>query len=397
MFENILENNEITDWLFAGGIILSLVIIVMIINKLFKSLYLKIYKLKGSRIKAIQYRDYQILSAEYNVKLIISSIKVLRVLLILLIVYLCLPFVFRFLPWTKHIADNLIQLTLTPVKSVIESVINYLPNLFFIAVILVIVRFLTKILKYFTSEIEKEKLVIRGFYKEWTRPTFNLVRIILYIFCLVLIFPYLPGSDSPAFQGVSIFLGVLLSLGSTAFVANAVGGLMIIYMRPFAKGDVIKVGDFIGTVVSKNMLVTRIKTPKDEVVSVPNKTIVDNNVINYSNDEVSNGILIFTEITIGYDIPWRKVHYIMENAAKNTADILENPAPFVLQKALNDFSVCYEINARINEPTKMNKIKSELLQNLQDGFAKAEIEILSPHYYAFRKGEESTIPKSKES
>lgn len=395
MFENILDNNEITDWLFAAGIILSLIIVIFLINKLFKSLYLKIYKLKGNKIKAIQYRDYQILSAEYNVKLVISSIKVLRVILILLIVYLCLPFVFRFLPWTKHIADNLIQLTLTPVKKVLESIVNYLPNLFFIAVILILVRFLTKILKYFTSEIEKEKLVISGFYKEWSRPTFNLVRIILYIFSLVLIFPYLPGSDSPAFQGVSIFLGVLLSLGSTAFVANAVGGLMIIYMRPFSKGDVIKVGDFIGTVVSKNMLVTRIKTPKDEVVSVPNKTIVDNNVINYSNDEVSNGILIHTEITIGYDIPWRKVHYVMENAAKNTTDILDNPAPFVLQKALNDFSVAYEINARINEPTKMNRIKSELLQNLQDGFAKAEIEILSPHYYAFRKGEESTIPKPK--
>ena len=187
MFENILENNELLDGVYALGIILSLVIIIFLINKLFKGLYLKIYKLKGSKIKAIQYRDYQILSAEYNVKIVISAIKILRLFLILFVIYLCLPLVFRFLPWTKDIADNIINASLKPLKDISKSIFNYLPNLFFIAIILVIVRFLTKILKYFSSEIEKERLVISGFYKEWSRPTFNLARIILYIFSLVLI------------------------------------------------------------------------------------------------------------------------------------------------------------------------------------------------------------------
>ncbi len=395
MLDQIINTEDTQNLIAAGAIIIGLFGFIFIINKLFKRLYNKIAKLQGNTIKAIKYKDYQILSEEYNVRLIISAIKIIRLLLIFLIVYLCLPLIFSVLPWTQHIADQIIQWTMDPLKTIGSSFLNYLPNLFFILITALIVRFLTRILKYFSGEINKERLVIRGFHKEWSRPTFNLIRFVLYIFALVVIFPYLPGSDSAAFQGVSIFIGVLLSLGSTAFVSNFVGGLMIIYMRPFSKGDVIKVGDYSGMVISKNMLVTKIKTFKDEVISIPNKSIIENNITNYSSDEITKGIFVHTEVTIGYEVPWRKVHYIMENAAKNTEGVVQEPKPFVLQKALNDFSVAYEINAYIDNAMKMNAIKSTLLQNLQDGFAKADIEILSPHYYAYRKGEDSTIPPQR--
>ncbi|MNV64585.1 Miniconductance mechanosensitive channel MscM precursor [compost metagenome] len=216
----------------------------------------------------------------------------------------------------------------------------------------------------------------------------------MYAFMLVIIFPYLPGSDSPIFKGVSVFVGVLFSLGSSNAIANMVAGLVITYMRPFKIGDYIKIGDVSGEVIEKTALVTRIRTPKFEDITIPNATVLSSTSTNYSANTKSstNGLLIHTTVTIGYDVPWKDIQVALIDAALKTDLTEKEPKPFVLQTSLDDFYVSYQINVYTKEPTKQPRIYSSLHQNIQDSFNAAGIEIMSPHYSALREGNMTTIP-----
>jgi len=378
----------------AALAILLLVAIIFGINKLFKWIYKKIDSQTGNKIQGLKIKKYQVLTPVYIAKLINGVLKILKIIILLIIFYFWLPLLFSIFPESKNIANLLLEYISTPLSNLGNSFIHYIPSLFFIAIIFIVVKYINKILKFFSDEIGKERLKIDGFHKDWAKPTYIIAKLIVFVFALVIVFPYLPGSDSPAFQGVTIFMGVLLSLGSTGFVANAVGGLMIIYMRPFVIGDFVKIGNNMGTVVSKGMLVTRLNTPKNEEISVPNKMVTENQIINYSSEDKEKGVYLHTTVTIGYDVPWRDVHKIMIDAAKRTSNILEDPKPFVLQTALNDFYVAYELNGYLKHPEKMSAIYSELHQNLQDCFNENNIEILSPHYRVERIVNESTIPNT---
>ena len=388
-----LDNEILLDIGLAIGAVAFLLLFIYGINRLFRLINKKIHSLAGDRIKGLSTKNYQFLSPKYTASLIVGGFKILRLFILLVAFYFWLPLLFSIFNWTKNISDTLIGYAIDPLKSFGASFVDYLPSLFFIGVVFFIVRFINKIVNFFTKEITHERLKVDGFYKEWAKPTSVIVKLIIYVFALVFVFPYLPGSDSPAFQGVSIFVGVLLSLGSTGFVANAVGGLMIIYMRPFVIGDVVKIGDNLGAVVSKGMLVTRLNTPKNEEISVPNKMVVEGQIVNYSSEEKGVGIFMHTTVTLGYDVSWRKVHEVMIEAAKRTSEIIDDPKPFVLQTALNDFSVAYELNGYTKNPSKMALTYSELHQNLQDCLNENGIEILSPHYRVERSSNETTIPK----
>jgi small-conductance mechanosensitive channel len=210
---------------------------------------------------------------------------------------------FSFLPWTEELVARFYGYLATPVRDVLRGLLNFLPNLFYIAVIAIIARYVIRVFSYLAHEIEEEKLVIKGFYKDWAQPTFTIIKIILLAFALVFIFPYLPGSDSPAFRGVSIFLGVLFSLGSTSAIANIVAGIVITYMRPFSVGDRVQIGESIGDVTERNLLVTRIRTVKNEDITIPNALIINSHLWNYSSNASELGIILHTSVTIGYDVP----------------------------------------------------------------------------------------------
>ena len=212
----------------------------------------------------------------------------------------------------------------------------------------------------------------------------------------VVIFPYLPGSDSPVFRGVSVFLGVLISLGSTSLISNAMAGLVITYMRPYKIGDRIKVDDIVGDVTEKTMMITRIRTIKNEDVTIPNAKVLTGYTINYSTPVVeTEGLIIYTSVSIGYSAPWRKAHDLLIKAAEATEGVSKNPRPFVLQTDLDDFYIRYQINAFTKNPKISTVIKSDLHKNIQDQFNKAGVEIMSPHYRADRDGSEITIPIGK--
>ena len=283
---------------------------------------------------------------------------------------------------------------LSPARAAFKGIIDFMPNLFSILVIIFLFKYSIKGIKYFVDQIEKGHIHINGFHEEWAQPTFRILKFLLFAFMVVLIFPYLPGSGSPAFQGVSVFVGILFSLGSSNAIANMVAGMVITYMRPFKIGDRVKIGEIIGDVVEKTALVTRIRTIKNEDITVPNSTVLSTSTTNFSSNTRNNdtGLIIYTTITIGYDAPWKDVHNALISAALRTPLVLKKPSPFVLQTSLDDFYVSYQVNCYTKNANSMAVIYSDLHRNIQDCFNEAGIEIMSPHYEHQRRGNATTIP-----
>ncbi len=369
---------------YAVVAIAILVSVLLCIRYIFRKLKSKIASSKFMENKGIRFKNYQLLSPQYILTIILQILNILRIVCMLLAVYFTLTYIFSIFPsthtWTKTLLGWLWQ----PVRRIGLAFFHYLPDLFTIVVIVVAVRFIARIFRFFSLEVERGILNIKGFHKEWAKPTYNIVRFFIYAFGFVVIFPYLPGSGSEAFKGVSVFLGILFSIGSSSAISNTIAGLVITYMRPFQVGDWIMVNDVTGYVVEKTVLVTRIRTIHNEDITVPNSTILSNHTLNYSSSGKNLGLLINARVTIGYDIPWTTVHALLIKAALRTEDIDTEQKPFVLQKALDDFNVVYEINVYTRQPQKMYFINSALLQNIQDDFREAGIEIMSPQQVNLR-------------
>jgi small-conductance mechanosensitive channel len=268
-----------------------------------------------------------------------------------------------------------------------------LPNLFFLAAIVVVAYYVTRFVKFLFIQVARGALTLPGFYPDWAMPTYKIARFLIAAFTLVVAFPYLPGSSSPAFQGVSIFFGLLFSLGSSSAIGNIVAGVVLTYTRAFQLGDRVKVGDTVGDVIEKTLLVTRIRTIKNVEIAIPNAMVLSSHIINFSSSAKEEGLILNTTVTIGYDAPWRTVHQLLMDAALATENVLQEPKPFVLQTALNDFYVSYEINAYTDRPSAMAGTYSQLHQNIQDAFNKAGVEIMSPHYSALRDGNQPAVPE----
>ena len=349
---------------------------------------------KEKWFKGLSYKDYTFLSGDQELKIVRFSFKVLKWFFVLILLYLVLPLVFSIFPFTRGWANLLFGLVWSPLKGVLTSIWAYLPNLFSILVIFFVMKYVIRFVKYIFSEIESGKLKISGFYPDWAQPTYGIVRFLLYAFMFVLIFPYLPGSNSSIFKGVSVFIGVLFSLGSSSAIANAIAGLVITFMRPFKIGDRIKIGEMTGDVIEKTMLVTRLRTIKNEEITIPNAAILSGNTVNYSSISKDYGLIIHTTVTIGYDVPWTLMHKALIEAALRTDTIMKEPVPFVLQTSLDDFYVSYQINAHTKEPGKQAHVYSDLHKNIQDVCNEKGIEIMSPHYRSARDGNMIAIPEN---
>lgn len=391
-----MEQNSLKNTLMrVGEAVLVLLIIgalLWLLNRLFKRSRIYLMRQKERFVQPVQIRNYVLLSTNQIIGAVLWLNKVLKIALSLLLLYLALPVLFSIFPATKGYAGVLISWILSPVRRIFTGFLEYLPNLFTIAVIFLATRYLVRFIAYMATEIENGKLRLSGFAPDFARPTFNIVRFLLYAFMFIVIFPYLPGADSPIFQGVSVFLGVLFSLGSSSTIGNMIAGLVITYMKPFNIGDRIKVGDITGDVMERGLLVTRIRTIKNEDITVPNGNLLSGHIINYSSACEQEGLILHTTVTIGYDVPWKKMHTALIEAALATDMIEKSPQPFVLQTSLDDFYVSYQINAYTREPNRQALIYSLLHQNIQDKCNEHEIEILSPHYRALRDGNMITIP-----
>lgn len=361
-------------------------------NYLFRKLRRYIVRFKQQKLNPWIIRDYELLNRRQQGRILIFLSNVVRYIVLLIQLMFSVPVLFAIFPQTERLALTIFLYIMEPIKMIGQSIVEYIPNLFIIVVIWFCIKYLVKGLRYIAGEIEHEKLKINGFYPDWAKPTFNIIRFLLYAFMIAMIYPYLPGSNSGVFQGISVFVGLMVSVGSSTVIGNIIAGLVITYMRPFKPGDRIKLNDTTGNVIEKTPFVTRLRTPKNEVVTIPNSFIMSSHTVNYSASARQFGLIIHTTVTIGYDVPWRQVHQLLINAARITPGVEENPRPFVLETDLQDYYPCYQINAYIKDADRQAQIMTELLQNIQDVFAEAGVEIMSPQYVATRDGNASTIP-----
>lgn len=378
----------------AALCILVIAVLIYFIAKFFKWTAQKIRLQEGKSFKGLSIKNYVLLDAQKQLKFLLSINNTIKWLVILIAIYIALPILFGIFPSTEDLAQQLFGYILNPVKSIAVKIWNYLPNLFTIIVIVFLFKYVLKILFFLKTEVESGKLKMDGFYPDWANPTFQIIRVLIYAFMLIVIFPYLPGSDSPIFKGVSVFLGFLFTFGSAGSLSNIISGLVLTYMRLFKIGDRVKIGDVTGDVIEKSMLVTRIRTTKNEIISIPNSTVMSSHTINYSSDAPLKGLILHTTVTIGYDVPWKDMHQALIDAALRTEFVLPDPLPFVLQTGLEDFFVSYQINAYVRESHKQQTIYSNLHQNIQDVCNERGIEIMSPHYRAERDGNKITIPEN---
>ena len=358
--------------------------------------FLKIEKrlrqLKETTLKPIRFQSYEILDTDQQVALLLLANKVLKWVVVVLQLLISLPIIFGIFPSTKGFALQLLDYFLVPIKKIVFGVIGYIPNLISIFVIWYATKSLVRLARYIAGEIEKGDLKIKNFFPEWAMPTFHIVRILLYTFMIAMVYNYLPGSDSGVFQGISVFIGLIISLGSSTLIANLMAGLVITFMRPFRLGDRIKLNDTVGDIIEKTPLVTRVKTPKNEIVTVPNSFVMSSMTTNYSSSAQEYGLIIHTDVTFGYEVPWQQVHQLMIQSALATPHIEAEPRPFVLQTKLDDWYVVYQINAYTRHPEKMALIYSELHANIQDIFHKAGIEVMSPHFMGVRQNDQMIMP-----
>ncbi|MCH5220742.1 MAG: mechanosensitive ion channel [Muribaculaceae bacterium] len=347
--------------------------------------------LKETKLHPIMIQNYELLDTQKQVNLLQFLANIGRYLVMGLQLLISVPLIFSIFPQTEDLAYQLLGYIWSPIRSILVGIVEYIPNLITIFIICLAIRYLIRLLRYLSKEIESERLKINGFYPDWAAPTFNIIRFLLYAFMIAMIYPYLPGADKGVFQGISVFVGLIISLGSSTVIGNVISGWVITYMRPFRKGDRIKLNDTVGDIIEKTPLVTRIRTSKNEVVTMPNSFIMSAQSINYTTSAHEYGLILHSEVSIGYDVPWRTVHKLLIDAALSTPGILHEPKPFVLETSLSDWYPVYQINAYTRDAQLMGPIYSALHQNIQDRFNEAGVEILSPQYVATRDGNASTV------
>jgi small-conductance mechanosensitive channel len=325
------------------------------------------------------------------VVLLAALLRLFRFLSILIVVLLFLPTVLNFFPRTRIIVDRIGGYIGTPAQDIGRAVLGYLPNLAYVIVISILGYYSLKAIKYLFTSLDNGSLVIRDFPAEWANPTYRLVRTLFLLFLLMVTFPYLPGAKSQFFQGFSVFVGALITFGSTATIGNIVSGTVLTYTRAFKLGDMVTIGDRTGVVVAKNLLVTRLVTPKNEEISIPNGNVLATSVLNYS-ARAGDGLVLTVAAGIGYDVDWRKVHQLMIAGARATERILVNPAPQVFQSALGDYAVNYELRAFTDQPIAMFQTLSTLRANVLDEFNRAGVEIMTPSILAHRDASQLAVP-----
>ena len=333
-----------------------------------------------ARIHGLSIRSFELIHAEQLWGGMTRAIRTLRLLLALVMLFAYLKFVLDLFPETRPVGIHLARWVIDPFITMGRGAVGYLPNLFFLAILFIITRYLLKVTRLFFIGLERGSVTISGFEAEWAQPTYKIVRLLIAVFALVVAYPYIPGAESPAFKGLSIFLGVIFSLGSSSVIANILAGYTLTYRRAFKVGDRVKIENVIGDVTEIRLQVTHLTTIKNEEVIMPNSKILATEIVNYSSLARTRGLILHTTVGIGYETPWRQVAAILRIAADRTAGLLKNPEPFVRQLSLGDFCVTYELNAYCDNPQTMAQAYSDMHRNVLDLFNEYGVQIMTPAY-----------------
>ena len=341
---------------------------------------------------AIRFRDFNLISRVRVRDSILLAVRVLRGFFILLLLYIYIPLVLSFFPITAPYGDRLLQYVVEPAAEILKEIIDYLPNLIYLVLIVVAARYTLKLLKFLLDAVGRGELVLGRFEQDWADPTYKLLRVVAVAFTLMIVYPYLPGAKSEFFQGFSLFVGALFTLGSTAAVGNMVSGIILTYTRAFRTGDRVRIGEAIGDVLVKSLFVTRLRTIKNEEITIPNSVVLGGQVVNYTNAATRGELALTMEVGIGYDVHWRKVERLLKTAANQTPDICDNPEPLVWPTNLGDFAVVYELLAYTNRADRMGATYAALRRNALDALHDADVEIMTPNVQAVRDASQVAVP-----
>ena len=331
-------------------------------------------------IHSLAVQSFEFVRAERIGGALRGGVRALVGLAVLATVFAWLNFILGQFPWTRALSKGLLELVLGPLAVIGKGILAEIPDLVFLTILFFVFRFVLRVIRMFFDAVGRGAVTLSGFDQEWAEPTYKIVRFVTVAFGLVVAYPYIPGSESAAFKGVSLFLGVLFSLGSSSAIANIVAGYMMTYRRAFKTGDRVKIGDVTGDVTQTRLQVTHVRTVKNEEVTIPNSQILNAHVINYSSLARTQGLILHTEVGIGYETPWRQVEAMLLLAAERTPGLLREPAPFVRQKKLADFAVNYEINVYCNDALAMDKLYTDLHRNIRDLFNEYGVQIMPPAY-----------------
>ena len=393
-----MANLDLENPLWAGLAAIVVTVFFLFLIRIWRRLTNKLgdrlQDVSSSRLKPLRFQNLDILSAEDIASLLEDGLKVLYWLGTIVLVVLNLNLVFGIFPATRGLVAAGVGIVTTALSTMLEEFAAYLPKLAVIIVTALAAYYAIRLARLIFRGLATKRITISGFYPEWAMPTFGLVRLIIIAVAFVLVLPNLPAAQSPAFRGVSIFVAILVSLGSTAAVGNMVAGVVLTYTRAFKIGDLVSIADTLGKVEEKTLFVTRVTTPKNVEIAIPNAMVLANHIINFSSlARREPGLILHTTVTIGYDVPQEQVCALLIEAAQATEKIESDPAPFVLVTSLEDFYVSYEINAYTRQARTMPATYSELHGHIVDIFNTAGVEIMSPHYSAIRDGNPLALPK----
>jgi small-conductance mechanosensitive channel len=346
------------------------------------------------RVHSVGIQSFQIVRAERIWLGLRAALNTVRAAVIVVLGFVCLYAVLSLFPWTQGTASRLLQYMIGPLETMGGGLIANIPSLLFLAILYVITRYLLKLVHLFFAAVGRREVTLEGFDAEWAEPTYKLVRLGVIVFALVVAYPYIPGSGSDAFKGISLFIGIVFSLGSSSAIANMIAGYMMTYRRAFKVGDRVKIGGFVGDVAEMRLQVTHLRTVKNEEVVVPNSSILNNEVVNYSSLAKTQGLILYTTVGIGYETPWRQVEAMLLTAAQRTPGLMEGATPFVRQKALGDFAVTYELNVYTDNAQAMNALYTDLHRNILDVFNEYGVQIMTPAYEGDTP-EPKVVPRDK--
>ena len=327
----------------------------------------------------------------YLLLLLTSVLRLLLIVFLAIASYLWLVSVLYQFPYTISAAQNLTDYIFTLLADIGSAIIAEIPSLVMVGIIFWFAKMFSDIIKAIFIKIEQGRIHTQMFDQETAKATRRVFLILVWVFAVIIAYPYIPGSGTDAFKGVSVFIGLMVSLGSAGIVGQLLGGLIVVYSRAFQPGEYVKINDCEGVVSSIGILSIKIKTIRNEEVTIPNAILLGATSTNFSRLSKESGIHAATTVTIGYDTPWQQVHHLLLMAASRTTDLSKKSEPAVRQTGLSDFYVEYRLIVFIDDPMDKIRIMSELHQHIQDAFAEAKVQIMSPHFES--QPESDILPK----
>jgi len=361
----------------ATVLLLALAALVIWLSRRTQSALERTYR---QRVQSVGIQSFQIVRAEQIWIALRRALVGIRMLVIFGLVFVYVQYVLALLPWTRGTSSRLLEYLVDPLATMGWGVAGAIPDVIFLIILFFLTRYLLKVINLFFAAVGRGEVVLAGFEREWADPTYKLLRVAIVALALVVAYPYIPGSSSDAFKGISIFIGIVFSLGSSSTIANVIAGYTMTYRRAFHIGDRVKIGNITGDVTEMRLQVTHLRTIKNEEVIIPNSSILNNEVVNYSSLAHRHGLILHTTVGIGYETPWRQVEAMLLIAAERTPGIMSDPKPFVRQLSLGDFAVTYEINVYCDDPHTMAQIYTALHRNILDVFNEHGIQIMTPAY-----------------